>query len=259
MIFEATFYIDHTVSSEVIMAFAQTFGGRLDRMTITDANLKSKSGKPDAEKIAQAPKAKYPPAHIQLFEKGKDGNNNFPLRSLMLARLSAADDKDSMFSLIAQIPAEDESLVAADWWRLAAGAGLNAGHAYLMQWPVREINYGMFAALTPDRPTQTWTDFDASCQRLMLEPDRFRPVLEGKMLRNVLPQNFMTDSLAETIKEKLRVTGLATDGFDSLPQNRAVWTLPGPEVQRMAHRILYREGLVWEIDWIDLAGYLPNR
>lgn len=259
MIFEASFYMRTPLSAAQIMDFAATFDGRLDRMTITDANLKSKSGKPDAEKIAQALKAKYLPAHILLFEKGKDGNNNFPRRSLMLARLSAPEDKDGMFSLIAQVPAEDEPVVAADWWRLAAGTGLNAGHAYLMQWPVREINHGMFAALTPDRATQTWTEFDAACQRLMLEPESFHPVLDGKMLRNVLRDNFMPASLAGTVLDVLKAVGRPVDEVVAYGPDRVVWTLPDPESQRLAHDLLSRHGLIWERSWLDLAGYVPTR
>ena len=221
MIFEASFYLNQPVSLELIMTFAESVGGRLNRMTIADARLKSRSWRPGPGRMAEALAADFPPAHILLFQKGKDGNNNFPERSLMLNRLSAAEDRDHIFSLIANVPAEEEQVVAGSWWALAARTGAKAGHGYLQQWPILEINYGMFAASAPGVRTPTWEAFNASCDRLVFEPSSFSPVLEGTMLRNVLRQNFMTASLAETVRGALKEAGLPTDGFTPSPGDRS--------------------------------------
>lgn len=257
MIFEASFYLNRPASLEMIMAFAETFGGRLNRMTITDARLRSRSWRPDPGRMADALAADFPPKHILLFQKGKDGNNNFPERTLQLIRLSAAEDEVSIFSLVANGPAEDEQAVAASWWALAAEAGAKVGHGYLQQWPILEIDYGMFAASVPEVRTPTWEAFNASCDRFALEQPSFAPTVEGQMLRNVLRQNFMTASLATAIKDGLKGAGLPTDGFAPCAQDRLVWTLPDPESQRAAHAALHSKGLVWENDWLDLAGYRP--
>lgn len=257
MIFEASFYLNRPVSPELIMAYAETFGGRLNRMTITDAYLRSRSWRPDPGRMAEALAADFLPAHILLFQKGKDENHSFPERTLQLIRKSDAEDEDRIFSLVANVPAEDEQAVAVSWWALAAESGAKAGHGYLQQWPILQINYGMFATSAPDVRTLTWEAFNASCDRLVFEQPSFSPVLEGTMLRNVLRQNFMTASLAEAVKDVLKEAGLPIDGFASSPGDRVVWTLPGPEAQRVAHGALHPKGLVWENDWFDLAGYRP--
>uniref|UniRef100_A0A9E8CNK3 Uncharacterized protein n=1 Tax=Bosea sp. NBC_00436 TaxID=2969620 RepID=A0A9E8CNK3_9HYPH len=115
MTFEASFYLNRAVSPEVIMAFAETFGGRLNRMTITDASLRSRSWRPDPARIAQALDADFLPSQILLFQKGKDGNNNLPDYAMELTRLSSAEESDTIYLLSAQVPAEDEEELAADW------------------------------------------------------------------------------------------------------------------------------------------------
>ena len=95
MIFEASFYLNRPVSPEVIMAYAETFGGRLNRMTITDAKLRSRSSRPDPARMAQALAADFLPSQILLFQKGKDGNNNVPDYALELTRLSSAEESDT--------------------------------------------------------------------------------------------------------------------------------------------------------------------
>lgn len=259
MIFETSFYLDQPVSPEIIMAFAKTFDGRLNRMTITDANLKSRSSRPDQDKMVQALAADLPPRHIQLFQRGKDGNNNFPEYSLALISLSQVEEEDQIFSLIAYIPATDKDQLAADWWNLATEAGAKAGNGYLLHQPIRDINYGMFGSSVPNVRTPTWEAFDASCRRFIRDRPSFLPVVEGKMLRNVLRQNFMTTALAEAIKDTLCRSGLPVNGFAPFPQDRVIWTLPDSEMQRLAHDALHPERLVWENDWIDLAGYLPSQ
>ncbi|MGX5722959.1 hypothetical protein [Shinella zoogloeoides] len=257
MIFEASFYLDQPVPPDQIMTFAEAFGGRLNRMTITDARLRSKSWRPDPGRMADALAAEFPPAQILLFQKGKDGNNNFPECHLMLNRISAAEDRDHVFSLIANVPAEDEQSVAPGWWALAGEAGWKAGNGYLMQRPIRDINYGMFSTSVPVVRTETWTRFDDLCRDFRGDRASIEPVIEGRMLRNVLRQNFMTTSLAEAVRDALKKAGLPTDGFAPFPGDRVVWTLPDPESQRAAHGVLHRKGLVWENDWFDLAGYRP--
>lgn len=258
MIFEASFYLNQPMSPEAIMAFAETFGGQLNRMAITDANLRSRSGRPDPGRMAEALAADFPPTHIQLFQKGKDGNNNVPERSLALTRLSIAEDEDRIFSLIANGPVEDEQTMAAAWWDLAGEAGAKAGNGYQLRWPIGDINYAMFAGSEPAVCTPTWEAFDASCHRFILDQASFLPVVEGKMLRNILRQNFMTASLAEAIKDGLQQSGLAIDGFVSCSQNRVVWTLPDPQSQRAIYAALHEMGLVWENDWLDLMAHRPT-
>lgn len=242
------------------MAFAETFGGRLNRMTITDARLRSRSWRPDRDRISQAFDADYSPSLILLFERGRSGKENDAGCMLMLNRLSAAEDDEAIFTLVASIPAEEQSRVAADWWALAAGAGWKAGHGYLMQPPIRDIFYGGFSPTAPSKErTETWKAFDAACVRRTLDPGSFRPVIEGRMLRNVLAQNFLTESLAKVVQERLSKAGRQCGEFASLASDRFLWTVPEIEEQKLAHAALHRLGLVWEPVWLDLASFTPTR
>ncbi|QYG12139.1 MULTISPECIES: hypothetical protein [unclassified Microbacterium] len=254
MKFETCFYLDHPASADLIMAFAATFDGRLNKMLITDAHLKTRTWAPKQERIAQALTAEDPPVNIMLFEKGKDESSGDSCY-LQMTRWPSVSSGDDVFSLVVGAPTQDEKVLVTEWWHLASDAGLRSGNGYLQGTPSYDILYGMQGAPSPREPNDVWRSFSDTRQRYLKDPTSFHPVVQGKMLRNVLRYNFMPSSLADTVAEVLKQAGLPADGFSAYPKDRVVWSVPDPDAQRAAHDVLFQKGLVWEPVWIDLAAY----
>lgn len=257
MIFEASFYLNDPASAKLIMAFADTLGGRLNGMSITDTALRSRNSRPDLDKLTKALSDTSDVQHIILFQKGKDGNNNDPECYVQLARLSATPESEEVFSLAAAAPDDEQDKLAPLWWALAAKANINAGAGVLQNRPNTQINYGQLTGSRPRDPGPVWKAFDEACLRYMTDPISFKPVVKGDMLRNVLLHNFMTASLSLKVREVLDQAGLATDGFVDYPKDHVVWSVPDTQLQRAAHKALFDQGMVWEPVWLDLAAYIP--
>lgn len=71
MKFETCFYLDRPPSADLIMAFAATFDGRLNKMLITDAALKTRTWAPKKERIAQALTAEDPRSTLCCLRRGR--------------------------------------------------------------------------------------------------------------------------------------------------------------------------------------------
>lgn len=258
MFYEVSFYLNHLSTPESIMDFAASFGKKLDWMVITDAELRSRSWRPAANRIETAFAAEYVPTHIYLYLREKNGNNNSPRFNLEWMRNSMpeAPVKDMIIALVTNIPIENKAEIAKDWWRLAAGLGAATGNGYFLKPGARrEINYGAFGAMSYFENKPIWMKLFRSSERFSRQKSSFLPVARGKMLRNVLRYNFMPPELAEEIESGLKKSGLPVEGFESQPTGHVVWTVPDLELQKAAHKALLALGLVWELDWMDLESY----
>lgn len=257
MFFEASFAVPAHALAETLLAFAATFEGRIDRLSIVNADLRSREWAPKPERIAEILAYEEPVRMLSLFERRPAGEPNEPKRSVTSDRVPSMGDGPETHVIRVYGPEEEEPRLAPLWWQIATEAGFKAGNGYRIDSDRSGIYYSMMVANAVHGRDAIWEAFNRAADRHMRDAASFRPVVEGRMLRNVLRHNFMTAALAEEVRDILREAGLPEDGFVRYPPDRVVWTIEDTDTQRAAHSALHERGLVWEDDWLDLERSAP--
>ncbi len=255
MRFGTCFLLKELPTAELLLAFAASFDGRLNRLQVMEQSEtgKTRTSAFRPEKVVAAMASEPPPWFVYLFPRGADRR---PAYDLGLSPLQFHDGEPA-YAVFAGVPGDEETLVADRWWRIAAEAGMLAGNGFLQPAPVDHLDYGTFYAGSPlgEKPPilQAWID---STRRVRESRESFMAVVEGRMLRNVLRHNVMTTALADRVRATLGRAGLNVGVFVALPGERVIWTIEDTGEQQTAYAALCSEGLVWEAVWFDLGRRL---
>ena len=216
------------------------------------ATGKTRTGAFRPEKVVAALETE-PLPWVYLFQKRAGVSTTHPGYDLEFSTQRFLEG-DPVYVLRAAVPGQEGASLAGRWWRIAAESGLLAGSGYAQSTPVDHLGYGTFYAGSPlgekPRILQDWIDSE---RRMRYERESFMPVVEGRILRNVLRHSLMTAVLAGRIRAALDRAGVSIGAFEALPGERVLWTIEDPGAQQDAYAVRSDEGLVWEHVWFDLG------